>query len=166
MPTCTVSNIARPGVNPCPARVHYCVADLRGAGREMVALSSPVRACVPFVDVSSVVGIIKMNFFKIIVNVIFNAIGTLIPPIAAMPWILQVVDMCADSWVFLNLFDYMFPLILKVGMVSQKSSDYSMERYFVHNLRFGYRSPFSSRRYPIDISTCGHRFLSRCNPAI
>ena len=120
----------------------------------------------PFVDVASVVGIIKMNFFGIIVNVVFDSIGTLIPPIAAMPWILQVVDMCADSWVFLDLFDYIVPFILKVGMVSKKFSDHTMQQNVVHDVRFGYRSPISSRRYSIDISTCGHRFLSRCNPAI
>jgi hypothetical protein len=55
--------------------------------------SPPICAPSPLVDIPTIVGIVEMNLGVVIIDIVLDSIGTLVPPVTTMPKVLQVVNM-------------------------------------------------------------------------
>lgn len=94
-------------------------------------LPAPARPAPSLVDIAPVVGVIEVDFFIVIIDIVLDSIGTLIPSVAAKPRGFQVVNVRAQPWTLHDLVYNVIPFAFQVGMCSQKSSDGAMKPYLI-----------------------------------
>ena len=83
------------------------------------------------VRIPAIICVIEVEHRSVIVDIIFDAIGTFIPAIATMPRSFEVVNVRTLFRAKLDLIDDFIPFSSQVGSRSQEPSNAIVKTYFI-----------------------------------